>query len=174
MWPRFSGLVAMPLDRDTKTRYLPTQFRRTGKEPCSARQSLSHPENIQAEQGDLTGQARVSSGSSLFPCWPSWEKRGDTRVLPAALHPTGLQRRRARAQTHASPDALAVSLSGQYSSRQPWVAHPRLHSPWETQMWATADVLEPGVSDGTIVIIGKIKLCDILENQPVQLLKRKK
>lgn len=29
-WPHFLGLVAMLLDRDTKTEYLPTQFKRTG------------------------------------------------------------------------------------------------------------------------------------------------
>lgn len=100
------------------------------------------------------GRSERTPGFCLRPCIPPGSKEG------------------ARAQSHASPDALAVSLSGQYSSRQPWVAHPRLHSPWETQMWATADVLEPGVSDDTIVIIDKLR--DVLENQPVQLLKRKK
>lgn len=30
MWPRFLGLVAMPLDRDMKTDCLPAQFKRTG------------------------------------------------------------------------------------------------------------------------------------------------
>lgn len=42
MWPRFLGLVAMLLDRDTKTEYLPTPFKRTGKAPFTPWQSLAN------------------------------------------------------------------------------------------------------------------------------------
>jgi hypothetical protein len=57
-WLRFLGLVAMLLDRDMKTEYLPTQFRKTGKAP-------STPEQARADLGLSSSKSYPGQSAKL-------------------------------------------------------------------------------------------------------------
>lgn len=93
-WPRFLGLVAMLLDRDMRTEYLPAQFKRTGKAPPIARPSpwnrgLSSQKTYPGQAGRPQSAEAYEHGLLFIASPAELEKKWKgSRVLPLApAHP---------------------------------------------------------------------------------------
>lgn len=112
--------------RDMKTRYLPTQFKKTGKAPFLSSQvqiQVFPPKNIPRQSRKTSISRSLSALSFLFPFLLSWRGCGRTsRVLPSTPHPTRLPRKLAVAQTHTSLMDWNSPLRTLDSS-EPWVMH---------------------------------------------------